>query len=54
VSGEVVAVNDAVIDEPERVNNDAFGTWLFCIKAENLSGLGNLMDAHEYQSMIDG
>jgi glycine cleavage system H protein len=53
VSGEVVAVNDAVIDEPEQVNNDAFGTWLFCIKAENLSGLDSLMDAHEYQSMVD-
>jgi glycine cleavage system H protein len=53
VSGEVVAVNEALADEPELVNNDAFGTWLFCIKADDLSGLDNLMSAEEYQRMID-
>jgi glycine cleavage system H protein len=53
VSGEVVAVNEAVADEPELVNNDAFGTWLFCIKADGLSGLDKLMGAEEYQRMID-
>ncbi len=53
VSGEVVAVNESVVDEPELVNNDAFGTWLFCIKAEDLSGLDKLMSATEYQHMID-
>lgn len=53
VSGEVVAINEAVIDEPELVNNDAFGTWLFCIKADDLSGLDSLMNASEYQIMID-
>jgi glycine cleavage system H protein len=53
VSGVVVAVNEALADEPELVNNDAFGTWLFCIKADDLSGLDNLMDAEEYQRMID-
>lgn len=53
VSGEVVEVNSAVIDEPERVNDDAFGTWLFCIKPDNLAGYDKLMDAEQYQRMID-
>ncbi len=53
VSGVVVAINESVADEPELVNNDAFGTWLFCIKADDLSGLDKLMDAEEYQRMID-
>jgi glycine cleavage system H protein len=53
VSGEIVAVNSAVIDEPERVNDDAFGTWLFCIKADDLTDLNSLMTADEYQHMID-
>lgn len=53
VAGVVVAVNETVVDEPERVNDDPFGTWLFCIKADNLSGLENLMNAHDYQAMID-
>ncbi|WP_411727681.1 glycine cleavage system protein GcvH [Methyloglobulus sp.] len=52
VSGVVVAINESVADEPEHVNNDAFGTWLFCIKADNLSALDKLMDAEEYQRMI--
>ncbi len=53
VSGEVVAVNEAVADEPERVNDDAYGTWLFCIKANNLTELDALMDADAYQQMIE-
>jgi len=53
VSGEIVAVNSAVIDEPERINDDAFGTWLFCIKADDLTDLNSLMTPDEYQNMID-
>jgi glycine cleavage system H protein len=53
VSGEVVAVNESVADEPELINNDAYGTWLFCIKADDLSALDKLMGAEEYQHMID-
>ncbi len=53
VSGTVVAVNDSVQDEPEKVNEDAFGTWLFCIKSDDLSELGQLMSAEAYQNMIE-
>jgi glycine cleavage system H protein len=53
VTGVVVAINESVADEPELVNDDPYGTWLFCIKADDLSGLNNLMDAKEYQNMID-
>ncbi|WP_340122440.1 glycine cleavage system protein GcvH [Methylobacter svalbardensis] len=53
ISGEVVAVNEAVADEPERVNDDAYGTWLFCIKANNLTELDALMNADAYQQMIE-
>ncbi|MSS76782.1 MAG: glycine cleavage system protein GcvH [Methyloglobulus sp.] len=53
VSGVVIAVNEALLDEPELVNEDAFGTWLFCIKANDLSGLDDLMSAEEYQQVID-
>ncbi len=52
VSGEVVAVNEAVVDEPEQVNDDAYGTWLFCIKADNPAELAALMNADAYQLMI--
>jgi glycine cleavage system H protein len=53
VTGEVIDSNQAVIDEPELVNDDAFGTWLFCIKADDISQLEALMSAAEYQKMIN-
>lgn len=53
VGGEVIAVNDALADAPELVNDDAYGAWLFCIKANDPSELDQLMSAAEYQKMID-
>lgn len=53
VTGEVVAINDASVNEPEQVNDDAYGTWLFCIKADNLSELDALMNADAYQQLIE-
>lgn len=53
VAGIVIAVNEAVIDAPEQVNDEPYDTWLFCIKAEKLAELDNLMDAATYQKMID-
>jgi glycine cleavage system H protein len=52
VSGEIVAVNLALADEPEQVNNDPYGAWIFCVKADDLSGLDQLMDADAYQLVI--
>lgn len=53
VSGEVVAVNESVSDAPEQVNDDAYGTWLFCIKADNPAELDELLDAGAYQNLIE-
>lgn len=53
VTGTVVAVNESVADEPGQVNDDAYGTWLFCIKADNLTELDALMDAKDYLQMIE-
>lgn len=53
VTGTVVEVNESVQDEPEKVNEDAFGTWLYCIKADDPAELEQLMDAAAYQSMIE-
>ncbi|MCF6202285.1 MAG: glycine cleavage system protein GcvH [Methylococcaceae bacterium] len=53
VTGTVVSVNETVLDAPEQVNDNAYETWLFCIKADTLSELDLLMDAAEYQKMID-
>lgn len=53
VSGTIEAINDAVQDEPEKVNEDAFGTWLFCIRANDVSELEQLLNAEAYQQMIE-
>ncbi|MFI3155411.1 MAG: glycine cleavage system protein GcvH [Methylococcaceae bacterium] len=53
ITGEIVAINDVLADEPEQVNDDAYGTWLFCIKADDLTELDALMDADAYQQMIE-
>jgi len=53
VSGEIIAINQALIDEPEQVNDDPYGAWVFCVKADDLSGLDQLMDAEAYQLVIE-
>jgi len=53
VTGTVVSINESVVDEPEKVNDDAYGTWLFCIKADSPAELEPLMNADAYQRMIE-
>lgn len=50
VSGEVVEVNDAVVDDPALVNTDAYGAWF--IKVE-VSEEGTLLSAEEYAAEND-
>ena len=53
VSGEIVAVNLALVDEPEQVNDEPYGAWIFCVKADDLSDLDQLMDADAYRRIIE-
>ena len=53
VGGEIVEINGELTDEPEMVNSDPYQSWLFCIKADDLSGLDRLMDADQYRSLIE-
>ncbi|MDO8702091.1 MAG: glycine cleavage system protein GcvH [Undibacterium sp.] len=52
VTGEVVAVNDAVVDAPESVNADAFSAWLFKLKPANAADVDGLMSAEDYAKNI--
>ena len=53
ISGEVVAVNDVLADEPEVINTSPYDNgWLFKIKAST-DELSGLMDAEAYQAEID-
>lgn len=53
VTGTVVAVNEAITDSPEQVNDEPYETWLFCVKADNVAELDDLMDAVAYQEMVE-
>lgn len=48
VSGEVVASNAAVRDQPKIINEDAYAAWLFRLRPADPSDLGKLLDAKAY------
>jgi len=53
VSGEVVAVNEALEDAPETVNEEAFeGGWIAKIKLSNADELAELLDATAYEAKV--
>lgn len=50
VSGKVIEVNEALVDNPGLVNEDAYdGAWMIKVEAEDLDALGGLMDAKAYK-----
>lgn len=51
VSGTVVEVNEELEDQPEKINEDAFGNWIIKVKLSDPSELDNLMDAKVYAEM---
>ena len=54
VSGEIVAVNEALADTPETVNSEPYeGGWLYKIKASDVSELDKLLSADEYAAQQD-
>ena len=53
IAGEVVARNDAAIDTPESVNQDAYAAWLFKLKPANPADLDGLLDAAAYTKVAD-
>ena len=52
VSGKVVAVNEALDDTPELVNEDAFENWIIKVEMSDPSELDALMDAAAYKASI--
>ena len=53
LSGEITAVNDALGDKPETINEDPYGEgWLVKVKLSDPSEVDSLMDASEYQASL--
>ena len=51
-SGKVVAVNPAVAPQPELVNKDPHGTWLYDIELSNPGDLDNLLNNDQYAELV--
>ena len=52
VAGEVVAVNDELAGAPEKVNEDAFGAWLFRLRPDDAGAFDTLLDAEGYRASV--
>ena len=54
ISGEIVAVNEALGDAPEQVNGEPYGEgWIFKIKASDESEVAALLDATAYEALLE-
>lgn len=49
ISGEILEVNEEVLDNPELLNADPYANWILKIKLSDESELDNLLDAKEYE-----
>ena len=50
VSGTVVEVNEALEDQPELINQDAFENWIIKVELSDKTELDALMDAKAYEA----
>ena len=53
ISGEVIEINEALEDEPELVNQDAFSNWIMKVKVSDPSEIDNLLDAAGYAKICE-
>ncbi|MGE5445347.1 MAG: glycine cleavage system protein GcvH [Ignavibacteriales bacterium] len=54
VSGEVMEVNEALLDSPEAINEDPYGDgWMIKVKPYDIGEIQDLMDSDEYTEFID-
>ena len=55
VSGEVIEINEGLLDHPEIANKDPFGEgWLIKVTMSDASEMDNLLTAEEYETFISG
>ncbi|NOY47352.1 MAG: glycine cleavage system protein GcvH [Chlorobi bacterium] len=53
VSGEIIEFNEALEDEPEKVNTDPYGDgWMIKVKCADVSQLDALLSADDYKAIV--
>lgn len=55
VSGKVVAVNAALADKPETINEDAYGEgWILVVQPNDMEQMNELLSPDDYAELIEG
>lgn len=54
LDGEVVEVNQRIVDTPELVNSDPYEAWLVKVRLDNPAQVDTLLSAADYQKLLDG
>ena len=49
VSGKVIEVNEELADNPEKINEDPYGSWIAVIEMSDVSETDQLMDMNDYE-----
>lgn len=53
IAGEIVEINDELVDSPELANEDPYGkAWFFKIKPADVADYDNLLSAEEYEGSL--
>jgi glycine cleavage system H protein len=53
VAGEVVAINEELLDQPEIINEECYGTgWIIKLKPSNADAIDSLLDADSYRKLV--
>lgn len=53
LSGEIIAFNETLEDEPEKVNTDPYGDgWMIKVKCSDLAEVENLLSSEAYKALI--
>ncbi|MBW2716316.1 MAG: glycine cleavage system protein GcvH [Deltaproteobacteria bacterium] len=53
ISGQVVAINEDLVDQPEIINEECYGTgWIIKIKPSDADALDSLLDADGYRKIV--
>ena len=53
ITGEVIAKNSDIEGSPEKINQDAYGSWLIKVKIKDDSEINKLMTAEQYQEFCN-
>ena len=54
VAGEVVEINTALVQSPEKINGDPYGdAWMIAVKVADPKSVGALMDAAAYKALVE-